>query len=458
MSPDESASWRAASAPSMAAVIYRQAHLRVDASARGGPIARAGALRPSAPLPGKLPIHELLLHGWIALFGSSLAAMRSLSAALGTLAILLVYGAAREMLAADGGAYSSGEARLAAAMGALIFAVNVVTIKYSRELRMYPLVLAASLAQAALFLRAIRRGGIGNYCGVAILTALAVAANFSAVLLPAAEGLWLLYLVSRARWRPADAGVRRAFAAAVALALPGIVLAPILFASLHASAAMTAGGFIKWIEPPRFYAPIALFNKATGSFAFPVLMALAGWGAIAGWRRGARETIGFALVWMWAPPLAMLAVSYALTPIFVERYALSSFAPFFILTGIGIAALPGVRWRSIALVAAVLFSLGHVHGYDRKPHDAQYREAFAAAQAALRPGDTAVIVPRYAVNVLRYYYPANPLEPVLLSRDASKATLIVLGDQHLSRRAAARYRREFPHAVARLRGVTVLRK
>ena len=118
----------------------------------------------------------------------------------------------------------------------------------------------------------------------------------------------------------------------------GLILVPKLSSSLHAASSGAVGG---WRKPPALYEPFALFNKATGSFAFPILAALAIWGVVRGWRRGARDPIAFALLWMWAPPLMMLAASYTIAPVFVERYALSSFVPFFILAALGIFELPG---------------------------------------------------------------------------------------------------------------------
>ena len=69
ISPDEATSWAAASAPSVAEVSARHYALN----------------------PGELPIYDLTLHGWIALFGTSPTAMRALSAAFGVLTIALVY-------------------------------------------------------------------------------------------------------------------------------------------------------------------------------------------------------------------------------------------------------------------------------------------------------------------------------------------------------------------------------
>ena len=432
LSPDEGASWAAASAPTVAEVIARQPALN----------------------PGELPIHDLMLHGWIALFGSSPAAMRAMSASFGVVSIVLAYLVAIELFAPKPGKVSAltrVEIEEIAGLAAVIFAVNLVTIKYSREARMYPLMLAAILAQIAVFLRALRVGGRANYAAVVILTAIAIGSNFAAVLIPATEGLWLVYIVTRRD----NANARRAWIIAIALSAAGLILVPKLFASLHAATSGSVGG---WRKPPAVYEPFALFNKATGSFAFPILAALAIWGIVRGWRR-AHDAISFALVWMWAPPLLMFAASYAIAPVFVERYALSCFVPFFILAALGIFELPGGLVRLGALTLVVAFAIGHVVSYDRKPHDAQYREAIAAADSALQPGEAMTVVPSYAIEVVRYYLPPDRQNrAVRFDRSAPPVAVLILGDQNLAPGAARSYRKEYPQVVARLRGVTVLRR
>ena len=438
MSPDEGASWAAASAPTAAEVIARQPALN----------------------PGALPIHDLMLHEWIALFGTSMTAMRAMSAAFGLVSILLVYLVCCELFELDSekeSALPRDRIETIAGLAALIFAVNLVTIKYSREARMYPLMLAAILAQVAMFIRALRVGGVANYAVVVVLTAVAIGSNFAAMLVPATEGSWLLYVVARAGWRPDNSQARHAWTIAIALAAAGLILAPKLFSALH-TASFGAGGS-GWRKPPAVYEPFALFNKATGSFAFPILTALAIWAVVRGWRGGARDAISFELLWMWAPLLMMVAVSYTIAPVFVERYALSCFAPFFILVALGIFELPGDLVRAGALVIAVAFSLGHIVSYDRKPHDAQYREAIAAADSALKPGEVMSVVPLYAIEVLRYYLPADRLDrAVPFDATASTPAVLILGDQNLTPDAARSYTKEYPQVVARLRGVTVLRR
>ncbi|MDO8432626.1 MAG: hypothetical protein Q7S58_09475 [Candidatus Binatus sp.] len=440
ISADEGASWGAASAPSIAEVIARQAQLN----------------------PGKLPIHDLMLHGWIAILGSSLPAMRAMSAALGTITILLAYFVAIEIFSSDEPAperFDRNDIRMVAALGAMLFAVNLIAVKYAREARMYPVMLAAVLAQVGIFLRTLRRGGFVNFIALAILTASAIGANFSAVLVPATEGLWLIRVLARAGWKFSDDRVRRAWSVAMALGAGGCLLAPILLSSFHATSAATEGGIIRWIKPPPLYAPFALFNKATGTFAFPILALLAIWGSIRGWRRGARDAIAFALLWMWTPPIIMMLASYALTPIFIERYALSCFVPFFILAGLGIFELPAHQYRIAALAIAVALSLGHIYSYQRKSHDAQYREAIAAADAELKPGETMTVVPTYAIEVLRYYLPQEHRERAMRHDPKSPApAVLIIADQNLTSDAVRKYRRSYPRLISRFRGVAVFRR
>ena len=138
MSADEGASWAAASAPTIPAVLRAQGSLN----------------------PGKAGVHDVALHLWMRAFGDRLVAMRALSATIGTLVILLVFGAARELFSAvgesnsDSGRIDANQHDEAAAIAALVFAVNLVTIKYSREVRMYPIVIAAVVAQTWCFFRA----------------------------------------------------------------------------------------------------------------------------------------------------------------------------------------------------------------------------------------------------------------------------------------------------------------
>jgi hypothetical protein len=461
MSADEGASWAAASAPTMREVLRAQNRLN----------------------PGKAGLHDVTLHLWMRAFGDDLVAMRALSAAIGTIAIALVFGATRELLAANcarpndavegrgaavEGRDDAGDGRTAgqrneaavdevAAIAALVFAVNLIAIKYSREVRMYPLVLAAVSAQTWCFFRAYRRGGFGAYAGVAIFTAMALAAHLTAVLAFSGEGLWLTYVLAKHRFDFSATSVRRVLALLVALGAGAAMLAPLAPTVIGSAAHAADRGAIGWIQRPAPWASLALFNKGTGSYAFPVMAALAAWGSVRGWHRW-RVAIVFALLWMWTPPLLLMLISYAIRPAFVERYLVSCFVPFFILVAIGIVELPGVAARvgAIALVGAL--AIGHVAAWDRKPHDVQWREAVRAATTGTGNGAGLAVAPGYASNVVRYYSDGNLAVPPAHPADAGgrdSTAVVIIGDQGITSATAAALVREYPRVLAKLRGVVV---
>src|ERR1700676_4017351 len=105
MSADEGATWAAADASSTRDVVALQ----------------------RTHNPGKLPLHDLMLHGWIAIFGAGLAAMRALSALFGLATIVLMLLLTRETFRirfdGDDPSISQSDIDMIAALGALICAV-----------------------------------------------------------------------------------------------------------------------------------------------------------------------------------------------------------------------------------------------------------------------------------------------------------------------------------------------
>jgi mannosyltransferase len=431
LSPDEAASWAAAAAPTAADVIRRQAAFN----------------------PGKLAAYELLLHGWIQLTGDGVLAMRLLSAMLGIGAIVLVFWAAREVLSLD---EHPGLSRVSihhiAAMSALIAAVSLTTFRFAREARMYPLLMVAALAETGFLLRAHRRGGWANYAATALFAALSVAANFSAIFLISSQGLWLLLARGGRRkgiaWKPL-----------AALAAGGIVLAPALFGGAIANSVNALNeGALNWISPAPWWRVFSFFNRAAGTFPFPVLAALALWGAISQWRP-LRDAIIFALFWMYGPVLLLFAVSITVTPLLVERYALSSFVPFIILAALGISACPGRAVRAAALTLAVAVSIGHGADFLHRPPSHQWTHAIARIRAHSREA-TIVVAPPHGANLMRYYlrggrYSANEFTP----ESCAKSNVLVLWDHALEadpKRQVEACKAGFPHNIFSENDVTVL--
>lgn len=466
MSADEGATWAAAAASNLDTVVREQAILN----------------------PGKLALQEIALHGWIKLFGQGLAAMRALSAGFDTLAIVVVFVLTRELFggssarlrrAADTvrppilalGEMAFDEANMVAVLAALLFAVDLVTIKYARELRMYALALLLVLMQVWFFLRAARRRRIFDLAATAMLTALALGAHFSTAFMFASEGLCLPFLaaprapianpadVERSPRRPVVRWIARVPVALTAALGAGLgIFLIIAVPALRTGASAFAHGATSWIERPPWWEPVALFNKGTGTFPFPVLLALAGWGVWRGWSGSARGAIVFALVWMWLPPMLLLIASYAFAPMFVERYVLWCFVPFFILAALGLQQLPTATMKTAALGLAVALALGHLYGYRSRPHGIQWREAAHIATRGLEPGATIAVGPPYAINVVRYYLRNTAAAAAAVPATNAKSVVLIADERWIARGKAAKLLADYMQSVARVRGIRVLRR
>lgn len=360
LSIDESLSWFAAAAPSVTDLLRIQHE--IDS--------------------GKLAVHELALRGWMHLFGDSEAAMRSMSALIGVLSIVLVFILAVEILSAV--SVTEDEDRqevriyVIAAMSALLFAVGLPAVEIARQARMYSMTQAWILAQVVFLLRARRLGGLANYSALSIFTALAIATNFTALLVLGSETLWLIYLFARdARIaQPVPGGTVWRLVAALLFA--AVLLLPFASGFENGAVGVERGDF-NWIAPPGRWEPFATFESGLGSWPFPLFLLFAILGGVRMWRTHRDEAI-LALLWMTVPLIALFAGSYIFTPMLVTRYLISSFVPVFILTAIGIQSLSSENYRALALMAIASLSILRV-AVNFRPGDDRWRRACELAIA-----------------------------------------------------------------------------
>src|SRR5271163_4528069 len=238
LSIDESLSWAESSGNSVADVLRVQHQLD----------------------SGKLPIYELTQYGWMRAFGESEASMRALPALIGTVSIVLVFILGVELMLvitparADDGDESG--IYVVAALCALLFAVGLPSVEIARQARMYSMMQAWVIAQVIFLLRARRLGGFANYAGVAILTALAVATNFTAVLVMAAEASWIIYLYLSSSRRGERAQSSAPWLMGAALVAAMVLLVP-FFAGLRYGVEGVKRGDYNWIKPPGRWEPLA---------------------------------------------------------------------------------------------------------------------------------------------------------------------------------------------------------
>lgn len=405
---------------------------------------------------GKLPLFDIVLHGWVRVFGDSLFALRAMSAALGTVAIVLLFVAVREVCRSLGGEACAEAGEVAGAFAALIYALNLTMVLSDRTAREFPLLTTAELAQIIFLVRAQRRPTWTNYLGIAILTAIMLPINYTASFLLAAEALWLGSLLL-ARW----AGSARA--AEVAIFRPGLavmagiaLLAPLLPGMISASRAAVGHQAVSWIRLQPAAWPYTVLRDVAGTPAiFHILVALIAFGVWWQWRSG-RLAAGFLGAWMLGPLLAVYLVTYLIQPMEFPRYVLIAFIGMFAFAGFGAGCVRSTAVRIVIAVMIIHLSTPLIHNWLKVLRDGAWREATALADQSAAGGQIAVCPP-VNLNVVRFYLPPERRrDAVPMNRKCGAAPVVVLsGRGVVSDEEIAIAEACYPRVLARLQLVEV---
>jgi len=347
---------------------------------------------------GKLAVYDLLLHYWIEIFGDSLRSMRAFSAAIDTLSILLIFALVRELYLADAeGALKTGE--LAGGFAALLFATNVAIVQTARTARMYPLTIAAELAEIFFFVRAQRRGCISDNILTAVFLALAIAANFTAAFILVSQVFWLAYVLT-ARSKGWPGAALRVTGPALSL-IGGLAL---LLPWRRAARSLLQEGIrnrdFGWIiyRPPIHWSYEVLRASAGNEWLFRLLIVLTAFGI---WRHRSKAPLPtmFMAAAIVGPFAAVTVAGLMNVPMMAERYVLIAVIAFLGLAAIGAASFESKLGQIIVFVL-IVWSAQAV-----KPWADDWRQAIAIACAASSGNAEIGVVPGYAVTAVRYHLP-----------------------------------------------------
>jgi len=361
------------------------------------PLSRLLQLQPMLD-SGKLAVYDLMLHYWIAVFGDSLGSMRSLSAAVDSFSILLMFAVVREVYLAFSDE-TVETAELAGGFAALLFATNVAIVQSGRSARMYSLMTAAELGEMLFFVRAQRRGRVSDNILTALFLALAIAANFTAAFILVSQAFWLAYLLIVRSRRVPGSGLH---VAGPALSLVG-GLALLLRWRRAARCLLRAGmrnrdfGWIPY-RPPIHWSYEVLRASTGNEWLFALLLSLAG---VAIWRQRSKAPLVsmFMAAAMLGPFAAVATASLFGVPMMVDRYVLIAVIAF-----LGLAAIGAASFES-KLAQILIFCLIVWWAKAVKPPSIDWRQAAAIASAASFANAKIGVVPVFALDVVRYHLP-----------------------------------------------------
>lgn len=336
---------------------------------------------------GAPPLYYVLLHGWIAVFGSGELAVRSLSGVFSVAALPLMYRLGRRYAGMEGGW-----------IALLLLATSPFAVAYATTARMYSLMLLLVVVGALLFVRLLDRPGPRDTLLLGLCAAALMLTHYwAAFLLVTFAGLLVLLLRNPARRRGAVHGLM-ALAGAVVLVLPW---APVVVYQLRHTGT-------PWSPPAGGRAVADAVAQWTGgvgtawrSLLHLVVLGL-GFLAIFGRPldrnrieldlRGRRRALP-----VLATSLGTLVVSVAAAHFsgsaYVPRYTTAAFVPFVLLLTLGAQTLPMPVWRPTVVSAVIVLGLaGSVPDVVDNTRTQAGQVAAALARTS-QPGDVVAYCP-----------------------------------------------------------------
>lgn len=337
---------------------------------------------------GSPPLYYLLLHGWIALFGTGTSAVRSLSAILNIAAAAPLYVLARRVVG-----------QRAARVSVLLYLTSPFALYFATETRMYSLVVLLTALGGLALERTLQRPSARSVAALALCSGLLALTHYWCLYLLLTVGGWLLGLAAARRAAPV---ARRALAGVGGIAAGAIVFSP-WFAEFRYQAKHTG---TPWGQPASFAAVAHAYGEwaggatTEGRLLLLIVTALVAFG-MAGQALDGRHILvdlhgrepGRTLFFVSTMTLVVaVAVGQLVGNAWADRYTSTAFVPFLLVVGLGATMIVDRRvFRAVVSLAAVL---GLYAGTTSILHTrTQAGEAGAVLRRVARPGDVLLVCP-----------------------------------------------------------------
>jgi mannosyltransferase len=361
------------------------------------------------------PLYFLLLRGWVALFGDSERAVRSLSVLFGLLAIFMTYKAGRLLFDEEVGMIAS-----------LLLALSPFHIRYCQEARAYSLLVLLTLASFYFFLKLLQEKNNWLSLGYVLSSALLAYTHYYGLFVLVAQNLYFATLLLLPR-KDFELTLKRWL---ILQSLVLLLFAPWISTLFHQVSKVESG---YWIAPPskktlrttfRYYAG----GKEAISFffllAFLSLITLDkkkgrwGWKTPSGFVRSLRQKIiltdlrkiWLLCCWLLIPVFVPYFVSRISTPVYNHRYTIIASLAFYLLIAKGVKNLAYWPIKGIALSAFIILSLMSVQGYFGKVQKEQWKEAARYVDSMAESGDLILFNAARSKGAFEYYSQRSDLD------------------------------------------------
>lgn len=327
-----------------------------------------------------MSLYYVLLNFWMRIFGESEAAIRSLSALFGALAVAAIY-----LL----GARLFG--RTVGFVAGLLLALNAFMVQYAQTARTYALLIFLVTLSSYFLVVELERPSTRSRIGYVCASTLAMYAHYFAAYVLVVHLGTVVALRGRAALKRAWLGV----AAAIALlCTPEAIIA-------HRRG---PGAMIGWISQPSVNEVGRVFVDFAGGSQLLLFALLAGgcYATVSAIRERQYWPHLFVAAWLVVPVVLDFAVSF-IQPMFINRYLIICVPALVLFGASAIARLRRPLTVAVFTAPLVLLSVTQLLAWYGRDAQENWRDATRYVLAATHPSDAIVFCPKYAHEPFEYY-------------------------------------------------------
>jgi 4-amino-4-deoxy-L-arabinose transferase-like glycosyltransferase len=385
------------------------------------------------------PLHIILLHYWMMLFGQSEVVVRLLSALFGAGAIIAIYLVATRLFK-----------RAVGLLSASFLALSPFMVYYSQEARGYSLLVLLTLLSFYFFLRLLEKPTRGVIAGYTVASVLLLYVHLFGIFLVIAQSLY--YISVRFLVKPAARGLNERSlkiwlltqAALLILYVPWLW---VLYSRLSLLAANKVGLGAWSIQKPTLMSLVDMVSSFSGgAFAALILVGLSivaivdifenkSADARADKTMGdkvhhviatadknfhdSRRSLLFVLLWLLVTVVIAFFVSLVAVPMFAAKYMIGAVPALFMIAARGVAALENRYAKAAAIAIVVVISVVVLWGYYGDTVKEPWRDAVQAVESQAQPGDVVVFnIGACRFNCFDYYAKRTDITNISFPQDA----------------------------------------
>ncbi len=379
-----------------------------------------------------LPLHNTLLHVWMQFFGTSEASVRMLAAIPGILFLPAIYLLAREFMA-----------RHWALVAMTLASIAPIFVWYSREIRMYSLLILIATLSFYLYIRILREPRMQWYLLYTAVNLIGIYTHYFFIWTLVVQlifffATWNIDFTSHIKKTKRQIFIGLSVVAGLLL----IAFSPWLYGlfSSHGSGSLA----------PVFGAPNS-FNMALTLFEFlfgfqPDIITgglFALWPLITlfGFIFLAKRTPIPPLVWLlvigiFLPITLTFIISVTIKPLYLTRYLMIAAPLVFVFITWFISELPKYRvFFTLAIATVLVCTLYTQQFHPESPAKENYRDVATYINAEVTSRDIVVLAPPYLIYPFQYYYTGQAHTTSMPIWDKREGAIPVITPELLARDA-----------------------